>query len=48
MCPACINTYATAATLIAGIASSTGGIAAIVIKKIRTKIPKSKENPNGK
>jgi hypothetical protein len=44
MCPACINTYATAATLIAGIASSTGGIAAFVIKKIRTKIPKSKEH----
>ena len=48
MCPLCITNSATVATLIAGIASSTGGIAAVVIKKIRTKIPKSKENLNGK
>jgi hypothetical protein len=51
MCPACLAT----AALIAGIATSTGGLTALVVKKFSAKnipnsIPtqtKSKENDNG-
>jgi len=35
MCPACIHTYVTTATVIGGIASSSGGIVAVVLTKLK-------------
>ncbi len=45
MCPACVNSFLTSAAVIA---TSTGGVAAVVINKLRIKKPKAKENLNGK
>jgi hypothetical protein len=46
MCPLCVTSYLTSAMLAGGIASSAGGLAALVIKKIRSKKTKWKENRN--
>jgi hypothetical protein len=47
MCPACVTAFLTSTTVIAGIASSTGGLAAVVIQKIRVKKIPAKENRDG-
>jgi hypothetical protein len=48
MCPACLSSFLTSLTSGAVIATSTGGVAAVVINKLRIKKPKAKENLNGK
>jgi hypothetical protein len=44
MCPVCVRTLVTSATLIAG---TTSGLAALVIGKVRVKKIQKKEKPNG-
>jgi hypothetical protein len=53
MCPACVTAFLTSSTavtgVIAGVATSTGGLAAAVVKKLRIrKIVQEKEKENGK
>ena len=43
MCPVCVTNYLTTAALVA---SSTGGLAAVVVKKLGLKKTKLKENRN--
>jgi hypothetical protein len=45
MCPACITQFLTSSAVIAG---STGGLAAVVLTKIRVKNSTAKEKNNGK
>ena len=46
MCPLCITSYLASAPLAVGMAGSAGGLAALVVKKIRSKKIKWKENRN--